>query len=300
MKSKGYLVCLLCAAALFAESACGSVRAQSGTGTNCETSASGILPESSQASAQPSGTSSGTPESAESVPAGKSGSSAASVVSEWDVPSQQIVWDQIASKLSAKIPLMLPTGIPVTPNRHLTAVVNSQTDSYHVNLYETDSAAAVNSPEAAQGTLLVSLNGRKYPNDTEAGESISDYTQVKTADYDEFADLGHGIQAAEQAGTGHQQLLWNEGRWYLNLDFPIDPAYQNKNHPDGKQLAKDIVAYLDKSMLPAPQKVGVIRVKDWNTSAETTVEWQNGSMAYQIVGSEPMTVLKTAVAMRLR
>ncbi|MVB12096.1 hypothetical protein CAFE_28270 [Caprobacter fermentans] len=195
---------------------------------------------------------------------------------------------------------MLPTNIPVEKNRYLTATTVSQTLNYKVNFYETTKTAKINSPSVSKGTLIATLEGIKYKGTASAKASISDYVQINAADYDEFVDLGHRIKAAEQAGLGHQQLLWNEGRWYIYLDFPSDSTFQTKDYPDSRQLAKDIVTYLDKNMLPAPQKIGVIKISNWNTSEDTTVQWQDNQTVYQISGRDPMTALKIAVAMKAK
>ncbi len=69
---------------------------------------------------------------------------------------------------------------------------------------------------------------------------------------------------AAQAGPGHQRLIWNEGRWCFRMDSPTDPALRNKKYPGRDQLAKNIVIYLDKNMLPAPQKIGVVHIGIWD------------------------------------
>ena len=212
--------------------------------------------------------------------------------------TQQDVLKQISAALDTKVPLMLPTNIPVGNSRYLTATTVSQASNYKVNFYETAKAAKINSSSASKGTLIATLEGIKYKDAARAKESISDYVQINAADYDEFADLGHNIKAAEQAGLGHQQLIWNEGRWYIYLDFPSDPTFQNKGCPDSKQLAKDIVAYLDKNMLPAPQKIGVIKISNWNTSEDMTVQWQDDQTVYQVSCRDSMTALKIAIAMK--
>jgi hypothetical protein len=213
---------------------------------------------------------------------------------------QQNVLKQISATLDTKVPVMLPTNIPMGKNRYLTATTVSQAANYKVNFYETTQAAKINSPLASKGTLIASLEGTKYKDAVSAKESVSDYVQINTADYDQFADLGHNIRAAEQAGMGHQQLLWNEERWYIHLDFPTDSAFQSKDYPDSTQLAKNIVAYLNKSMLPAPQKIGVIKISNLNTAEGATIRWQNKETVYQISGQDPMTALKIVVAMKAK
>jgi hypothetical protein len=66
------------------------------------------------------------------------------------------------------------------------------------------------------------------------------------------------------------------------------------------QLAKNIVAYLDNSMLLAPKTISVIKISNLNTAEGTTIQWQDNQTVYQISGRDPMTVLKIVVAMNAK
>ncbi len=212
--------------------------------------------------------------------------------------TQQEVMNQGNAALSTKVPLMLPTAVPVDTGRHLTSSTNSQATDYKVNFYETDQPADLNSKAALKGTLIATVEGTEYKDAAVAQENISGYEQADTSNYGELLDLGHNIKAVADAGLGHQQLIWNEGSWCLRVDSPTDPAYQNKEYSDNKQLAKNVVAYLDDHLLPAPQKIGVININIWNQSHETTVEWQHNQMVYQVSSHDPMIALKIAVTMK--
>jgi hypothetical protein len=211
--------------------------------------------------------------------------------------TRQEVLSQISAALNTKLPLMLPTDVPVEPGRYLASTTDSQANSYKVNYYQTDQPAALNSEAASKGTLIATVEGTEYQDAADAKENISGYEQADTSNYGELLDLGHTIKAVGDAGLGHQYLVWNEGRWCLRVDSPTDPTYKNKEYPDNKQLAKNVVAYLEDHMLPAPQKIGVISVNIWNQSYGTTVEWQYNQMVYRISSQDPMTALKVAVTM---
>lgn len=289
--------CLCMSIPLFA-AACSSTNSGNSSSPSSDSSTPSLMiqelssPSPTSASASPKAVSS-TPTEVSSTSSDNPNSQAESTSS-----TQQNVLKQISAALDTKVSPMLPTNIPMEKNRYLTATTVSHATDYKVNFYETTQAAKINSSSVSKGTLIATLEGIKYKNAASAKESISDYVQVNTADYDEFTDLGHHIRAAGQAGTGHQYLLWDEGRWYIHLDFPTDPAFQTKGYPDSTQMAKNIVAYLDKSMLPAPQKIGAIKISNWNTSESTTIQWQDNQTVYQISGRDPMTALKIAVAMK--
>lgn len=212
--------------------------------------------------------------------------------------TQQEIWKQINASLNTKVPLMLPTSVPTEKGRYLTATTASQAQDYKVNLYETAQPAEINSEAASKGTLIATVGGTEYQDEAGAKGGVSEYEKVDLSGTDQILDLGHNIKAAEDAGLGHQQLMWNEGRWYLQVDSPTDPAYKNKEYPDREQLAKNVVAYLEDYMLPAPQEIGIISINIWDHSYGTTVRWQKKQTVYQVSSPDPMTALKVAVAMK--
>lgn len=288
---------ILCAAFLLLPSAggCGSLPLQGSSGSQAP---------SSQAQSSESEQRSGTPDSGTASVSSESAASASSVQNENPassaVPSsqtQQDVMKQIRTDLSTKVPLMLPDGVPVKKSRCLTATTASQKAHYEINFYETDQPAELNSKAASKGTLVATVTGTEYQNAASAKNSIIGYEKVDLLN-GESLDLGHSIRAEQDAGLGHQQLTWNEGRWCLRIDSPTDPAYQNKEYPDREKLAKSVVAYLDTHMLPAAQKIGVISMDLWNRNYGTTIEWQNNQTVYQVSSEAPMAALEVAVAMK--
>lgn len=299
MKHQKLIASLFCMTVFFSAAACNSTHLKGGSSSGGGNPSSLIMQESSSTSPVSTGAGSkavsNTSAGAASHPAASGNLSPQRVSAS---AGRQDVLKQISAALDTKVPLMLPTDIPLEKDRFLTATTASQAANYKVNLYETKQPAKINSQAASKGTLVASVEGTKYKNTASAKESIPDYVQINPADYDEFADLGHKIKAAEQAGLGHQQLLWNEGRWYIHLDFPTDSAFQTKDYPNSTQLAKNIVAYLDKNALPAPQKIGVISIRNWHASERTIVQWQDSQTVYQISSQNPMTALEVAVTMK--
>jgi hypothetical protein len=211
--------------------------------------------------------------------------------------TQQEALNKIKAVLKTRVPLILPTNVPVEKGHYLTAAATSETWYYKVNFYETDQPADIGSQKASKGNLIATVEGTEYKNAASAKEAINGYVQADTSQSGApIIDLGHNIKAIGDAGLGHGYLIWNEGRWCINLDSPNDPAYKNKKYPDSKQLAKNIVEYLNNHMLPAPQKIGVISINNWNNSQGTTIEWQYNEMVYKVWSQDPMTALKVAVA----
>lgn len=255
---------------------------------------------STQASSIPAQSSSAAPssEDAQSQPESSNPPASSTASSVMTPQTQQDIFGQTRSALSTKVPVILPSNVPIGDGESLTATTVSQTWYYKACFFGTKQPAAVNSEDASKGTPIATVEGTEYKNATLAGKEIN-YQQVDLSGHQiPPVDLGRNIKAEEDAGAGHGYLNWNEGRWYITMDSPNNPEYKNKTYPDSKQLAKQIVAYLDQYLLPAPQKVGMIAIDNWNNNMETIITWQQNQMVYQVTSSDPMTALKVAVAMR--
>ena len=217
-----------------------------------------------------------------------------------DAASQR--WEtlqQTKAAISTRVPLALPADVPVGEGKYLAATTVSQTWHYEADFFAANQPAAVNSKEASQGAPLAVVKGTEYRDLASAGESINGYQQVNlSVEKDAVVDLGHGIKAVADAGCGHGYLNWNEGRWFLMMDYPNDPEYRNKTYPDSKKLAEQIVAYLDSHMLPVPQKIGMVDIDNWNNNTGAIITWQNNQMVYQVTSRDPMAALQVAVAMK--
>lgn len=227
------------------------------------------------------------------------------IACETSPQTQQEALRQVKAALTTKVPLMLPTGLPIENDHYLTATTISQAQDYKVNLYEVKQPVAINSKAASEGALIATVEGTEYQDASAAKDNMLPYRKVDISGVpsDYQMNLGHNIKAEENAGAGHQWLYWNEGRWFLRLDSPTDPAFKNKKYPNRDQLAKDVVAYLDNYMLPVPQQIGVIYIMDWvgnqkQIDNSSTIQLQKDQTVYQITCTDPMVALKVAVAMK--
>lgn len=215
--------------------------------------------------------------------------------------TQQEVLNRVAAVLNTKVPLMLPTNMPVYNGKYLTATTISKTEYYKINFFESSQPADINSSAALKGELTATVEGTKYNDAASAEDDIGGYSQVEPSKYPEMEiDLGHSIKALGDAGLGHGYLTWNEGRWCIRVDSPNNIEYINKNYPDSKKLAQSVVEYLDNHMLPAPQKIGVISIDNWNNSNGTIIQWQYNQIVYKVWSQDPLTALKIAVAMKFK
>lgn len=261
------------------QSSSGSSKKSSGSSNNQSSNGSNT---SSTSSSSGSGTSNSTSSNTSSAP-----------------KSQKEAFNQIAAALHTKVPLMLPTEVPISGETYLTATTTSQKWYYKTQLFQTNKPARVNSQAASDGTPVASVEGTEYSSSTKAHDSINGYVKADLSQGNTI-DLGHNIKAEQSGATGHDYLMWNEGRWSIKVDAPNDPNYKAKNYEDNKKVAEDIVAYLHDHALPAPQDIGIINVSLWNNSLETTVHWQDHEMTYQVSSNDPLTAVKTATAMKFR
>lgn len=210
--------------------------------------------------------------------------------------TEQEALKQIASKLNTRAPIMLPTDVPIGQGNFLTAITNSETWYYNVQLFETKEPTDIDSQATSKGSLLATVEGTVYKDEASAKAAVGGYIQVD-ASQGNAIDLGHTIQGVMSGAAGHVYIVWNEGRWCIKLDSPTDPAYQNSKYPDSKKLAENIVTYLHDNALPAPYDIGVITIHNWKNSNGTTIQWQHHETVYQVTSQDPMIALKIAVAM---
>jgi hypothetical protein len=202
----------------------------------------------------------------------------------------------VTAALNTRVPLMLPTSVPVTQGKYLTATTTSETWYYKVQFYEANDPTEINSQAASKGVPIATVEGTEYKNAASAKENIIGYVQINPTQ-NPTIDLGHGIKGVADAGMGHSYIMWNEGHWSIKIDSPNDPQYKSTIYPDSRKLAEDIVSYLNAYFLPAPQDIGVITVNNWNKNAGTTIQWQYHEMIYQVTSNDPFVALKVAVAM---
>lgn len=212
--------------------------------------------------------------------------------------SQQEALNQAAAALNTKVPIMLPTNVPLSKGKNLTASTKSEQWYYQTKLYGTDKPATINSQSVEDGSLIATVEGTEYKDAASAKKSIPGYRKVDTSSADLSIDLGHGIAGTSEGAAGHAYVSWNEGRWSININSPTDPSYATEQYKDSKKLAEQMVAYLNKEALPAPQSIGVITVSNWKKSMKTTVQWQFHEMTYKVTSQDPMDALKVAVAMK--
>lgn len=157
----------------------------------------------------------------------------------------------------------------------------------------TDPSDESSSTENESASLPEGVDKKEFESSKEAASYLDGYQKVSQTNI----DLGHDIEGLQDSGTGHKYITWNEGNWYIGLDYPTDSKYALDKYADQENLAKDIVTYLESHYLPAPEDKGVIKIRGFNDSPQTKIQWQKGKVVYEIVSDEnnPMETLQKAV-----
>ena len=103
----------------------------------------------------------------------------------------------------------------------------------------------------------------------------------------EPVDLGYGITGYQSGTAGSKYLTWQEGNWSFNIQS------LNQNEDDPISLAQEIVQYLEKIALPAPEVVGQINLRmASSTFHDNVAAWQEGNVVYITSHADPMTLIQ--------
>ncbi|MCD5324622.1 MULTISPECIES: hypothetical protein [Pontibacillus] len=156
-----------------------------------------------------------------------------------------------------------------------------------------ESTQKQSSDQASPSSLPENVKMKEFETKEAASAYIDGYQKVTQTNL----DLGHDIEALQDAGAGHQYLSWNEGNWWIGLDYPTDSTYAVEQNSDEKELAKKIVTYLDTHYLPAPKEIGAIQVNGFRDSSQTKIQWQNENVVYEITSNKnnPLETIEMAV-----
>lgn len=174
-----------------------------------------------------------------------------------DLTQEEVLFAIKDQLLDTKLEKVLPSKLPLSTEKHLTATTNTEPASYQIIFYATDEPIPINNTalfdEDEKKEKLAVLKVTDYkdqdgPADTEV--AFEDYSKVGG----EEVDLGHGITAYQDAGVGNLWTSWNEGRWSLATHTSIEQSEK------GIELAKQVVEYLETHSLPIPKQHGLIRL----------------------------------------
>ncbi|MGX7145184.1 hypothetical protein ACWODI_06435 [Facklamia languida] len=169
---------------------------------------------------------------------------------------------------------------------YLSAATTETTDinNFKILYYSEEDPISVNDPILNQKLPIASFQRIEYDNEEMAIAAIK---QIK--DFNgEPIDLGHGITGYQSGAMGSSYLDWMEGNWSLNI------RAANQEGKDPTHLGKEVVSYLEKFLLPAPETAGQInlKLKDNQSFEENVAAWQIGKVVYITTHKDPFTLIQ--------
>lgn len=201
------------------------------------------------------------------------------------------VADAVKAQLKTEVPVILPEDLETLMGTGVSAVTQSDRDSYMVEFYRTESGAPVNDPSLGeQQEPFAVFKGTRLGSAEEVAAEIN-YQDAGESDGLSEVDLGYGITGVREGAAGSQYISWNEGRWSLAVRAMTD---QGDNLIED---AKAIVEFLEEHLLPAPQQIGAAQLDatddgDWNQ----LIVWQEEDVLYEIMATvDYETALEFAV-----
>ena len=183
----------------------------------------------------------------------------------------------------------MPQEIPITTGKLNIAAAETK-QGFSILYYDLPKAYVLNAKELNQETPMASY---LYQYGFASSQEAIDALQPVTVDTNgRQVDLGYNITGYQQGAAGSSILEWQEGNWSIRV------RASNIEGQDPVPLAKEIVAYLEKASLPAPEKYGKITVEMNDSSQQATqVSWQEPKNVYTVTHKDTLSALKMAVSM---
>lgn len=194
----------------------------------------------------------------------------------------------IYSQIQAVFPdLVLPKNVPLASGKVLNAATAGSQSDASILYYGLDQQLSLNDKALNEETPLAAFQSKEYQSADEAAAAVN----VTADDGGQAVDLGYGITGHMQGAAGSSYLSWQEGNWSLTV------RAVNQEEQDPVPVAKEVVAYLEEAMLPAPE-VGQITIDmGKNDHTATTVVWQQEKMLRTVQHQDARSALEMTVSM---
>lgn len=204
--------------------------------------------------------------------------------------TQTEIMTAIKGQMASDLPLKLPEKVSLPEGKHLTAVTSSEKNNYEVIFYQHDEPIPINNKllfsDENPAEVIARVHVKKYDTQDQADDAVS---------YNVFDEsMGKPIKLRE-ALTGYQNTStesvstnWNVGRWALTTHARSDDSERDV------LLAKEVIAYLEVHMLPAPRKNGYAHLDA--EYRENKVIWEEETTVYTIDQiNDPLKALEMAI-----
>lgn len=222
----------------------------------------------------------------------KTASDSSAAVSEISTESPENQAKQVLDQLAASFPAdNLPTSI-LTANtkKYISAATTPITEkaNFRILYYAEDQPINVNSSELNSLRPITSFEKETFISADEAKNIVG-----KLEDYSgQEVDLGFGLTGYQQGAAGSSYLTWAEGNWNLTIKA------SNIEGENPVSLGKDIVNYLEKNTLPAPNTDGTLQLEAGENGEYQTnsAVWQEQTIVYKIHHFHAIQAVKMTVS----
>ncbi|TMN21894.1 hypothetical protein [Lentibacillus cibarius] len=180
--------------------------------------------------------------------------------------------------------IKLPTSFPEQEDDAVKGDISTNKEqTYTVNYQNEDKAP------------LAEMSATQYDNSDQSIAKIEKFRDGKQTKPREEAsvDLGHGINGYIEGAAGNLYLSWEEGNWLIVIHS------LNQDQLDQPAIARQMVDYLEKYTLPAPDEKGCIVVdyKQGGNDVTVDIRWQEGANVYQLKTEQvPLNALQMATS----
>ncbi|MGC6769579.1 hypothetical protein ACYSNR_14805 [Enterococcus sp. LJL128] len=178
-----------------------------------------------------------------------------------------------------------------TPNYVSAATTPSEDQAnYRILYYAENHPIGLNSKELNELKPIASFEKITFGTNEEAKAAVDKLSDSGGNP----VDLGFGLTGYMQGAAGSSYLTWAEGNWNLTVKA------SNIEGEDPVSLAKEVVNYLEKNALPAPDTDGKISLEvgengDYQTNS---VIWQKQNVVYKIYHFNALRAIQMAVSAR--
>lgn len=220
----------------------------------------------------------------------KPSESQSTMAAENNGPAKQA--ETVLNQLKTAFPNQaLPQAILTSKTaEYLTAATTNQGDqeNYRILYYAEDHPISINDLAVNSLQPIASFEKKTYASNEIAAGAVNQIID----NGGKQIDLGYGIKGYQQGAAGSSYLSWQEGNWSMSV------RASNIEGEVAEPLAKEVVAYLEKAMLPAPQNTGQITLNVENNGEYQTnsVVWQKGPVVYTSQHFDPLQAVKMTVS----
>lgn len=214
----------------------------------------------------------------------------ATINSQDDFLTQTEIMEAIKGQMTSDLSLKLPIEIPLPEGKRLTATTSADANSYEVIFYQHDEPIPINNALLFSEDNPAEVVARVHVNRFNTHEEADDVIAHKTFNESmgEPIRLSEGVTGYQDAGTGSVWTSWNVGRWAVTTHA------SSHNSNDGISLAKEVIAYLNEYMLPAPKQNGYAHLDAQGN--DNQIIWQKGPTVYTIDQiNDPLQALEMTV-----